>query len=249
MKIPVFQLVNLSIIIIVLGFLIWYAWDLFFGTGYSPIEWEHTRKSGKISKRLQQLEKNYPDKIRFFNWWFQIERLKREGVVGEFAEVGVYKGESAAVLHSMDPIRNFHLFDTFTGFSPQDLAFETGEAATYTPDRFSDTHIANVLQKISGNENIFLHPGHFPETAELVQGKIFALVNLDADLYMPTKAALGFFYNRLSPGGVIFIHDYNYRWEGLKRAVDEFAENIPESLVLFPDVDGTAMIVKSKDKE
>ena len=248
MKIPVFQLVNLSIILIVLGFLIWYVWDLFFGKGYDPVEWEHAHKTGRISKRLLQLQKNYPDKIRFFTWWFQIERLKREGVAGDFAEVGVYKGESAAVLHSMDPTRQFHLFDTFTGFSPQDLAFETGEAATYTPNRFSDTHVATVMQKISGNQNILLHPGHFPETADPVQEKLFALVNLDADLLLPTKAALEFFYQRLSPGGVIFIHDYNYKWKGIIQAVNEFAKNIPEGLVFMPDVDGTAMIVKSKEK-
>jgi hypothetical protein len=87
MKIPVFQLINLGIILVVLVFLIRYAWDLFFGKGYSPAAWEHARKSGHISRKLVQLEKHYPDKVRFFNWWFQVERLKRENVPGGFAEV------------------------------------------------------------------------------------------------------------------------------------------------------------------
>jgi O-methyltransferase len=246
MKIPVFQLINLGVILVVLAFLVRYAWDLFFGKGYSPVEWEHARKSGKISRKLVQLERNYPDKIRLFNWWFQVERMKREGIPGGFAELGVYKGESAAVLHSMEPGRKFHLFDTFTGFPAGDLVQETGEAATYTPDRFADTHITDVLRKISGNENIILHPGYFPDTSEQVRNEIFALVNLDADLYRPTRAALEFFYPRLSPGGVIFIHDYNYKWEGIQRAMDEFMRTIPESLVLIPDIDGTCMIVKNK---
>jgi O-methyltransferase len=246
MKIPVFQLINLGIILVVLVFLVRYAWDLFFGKGYSPTEWEHARKSGNFSRKLVHLEKNYPDKVRFFNWWFQVERLKREGIPGGFAELGVYKGESASVLHHMDPDRKFHLFDTFTGFPPRDLAHETGEAATYTPDRFADTRVTDVIRKISGNENIILHPGYFPETAEQVHNEIFSLVNLDADLYQPTRAALYFFYPRLSPGGVIFIHDYNYKWEGIKRAVDDFMMTIPENLVLVPDGDGTAMIVRNK---
>jgi O-methyltransferase len=246
MKIPVFQLINFGIILIVLVFLIRYTWDLFFGTGYSPVEWEHARKSGRISKKLLQLEKNYPDKIRFFNWWLQIERLKRDHIPGHFAEVGVYKGQSAALLHHMDPDRKFHLFDTFTGFPSRDLAHETGEAASYTPDRFADTNVAAVLRKISGNNNILLHPGYFPDTAEAIRNEKFALINLDADLYQPTKSALGFFYPRLSPGGIIFIHDYNHKWEGIKKAVDEFAGNIPESLVFMPDLDGTCMIVKNR---
>jgi O-methyltransferase len=247
MKFPVFQLINLFIILVVLVFLIKYAWDLFFGTGYSPAEWEHDRKSGLISKRLLKLAKNYQDKIRFFTWWLQVERLKRENVPGDFAELGVYKGESASVLHHMDPTRKFHLFDTFTGMPAKDLAHETGEAATYTPARFSDTHVTDVLRKISGNENVLLHPGYFPETADQVRNEIFALVNLDADLYQPTKAALEFFYPRLSPGGIIFIHDHNHKWEGVKKAVDEFARNIPESLVFAPDLEGTCMIIRNKN--
>jgi len=246
MKIPVFQLINLGVILVVLAFLVRYAWDLFFGKGYSPVEWEHARKSGQVSRKLLQLEKNYPDKVRFYNWWFQIERLKYENIPGAFAELGVYKGESAAVLHHMAPGRKFHLFDTFSGFPPSDLAHETGEAATYTPDRFSDTHVTEVLRKISGNENIIQHPGYFPETAEQVRNEKFALVNLDADLFQPTRAALDFFYPRLSPGGIIFIHDYNYKWEGIKKAVDEFIRTIPESLVLVADIDGSCMIVKNK---
>jgi len=246
MKIPVFQLINLGIILVVLIFLVRYAWDLFFGKGYSPVEWENAKKSGKISGKLLGLQKSYADKVRFYNWWFQIERLKFENVSGTFAELGVYKGESAAVLHHMDPGRRFHLFDTFTGFPAGDLAGETGEAATYTPNRFSDTHISDVLRKISGNDNILLHPGYFPATSDPLRNETFALVNLDTDLYKPTKAGLEFFYPRLSPGGVIFIHDYNYKWEGIKRAVDEFVKTIPESLVLVPDMDGTCMIMKNK---
>jgi len=249
MKIPVFQLINFGLILILFVFFIRYVWDLFFGTGYSPSEWENARKSGRLSLKLVDLQKNYPDKVRFFNWWFQIEKLKREQVPGCFAEIGVYKGESACVLHHMDPGRKFHLFDTFSGLPAKDLALETGEAASYTPDRFSDTHINKVLMRISGNGNILIHSGYFPETVEPVYDELFALVNLDADLYQPTRAALEFFYPRLSPGGVIFIHDYNYKWEGIQKALEEFIPKIPESLIFVPDLDGTVMIVKNRRTE
>jgi O-methyltransferase len=62
-------------------------------------------------------------------------------------------------------------------------------------------------------------------------------------------AALEFFYPRLSPGGIIFIHDHNHKWEGIQKAVNEFTSHIPETPVLVPDLDGTCMIVKNRRTE
>jgi hypothetical protein len=42
------------------------------------------------------------------------------------------------------------------------------------------------------------------------------------------------------------IHDYNEKWEGLMKAVDEFAATIPEPLVVIPDLDSTVMILKNR---
>ncbi|MCX6284987.1 MAG: class I SAM-dependent methyltransferase [Bacteroidetes bacterium] len=192
------------------------------------------------------MEKKYHDKVRFFNFWFQVERLRKEQVAGAFAELGVYQGESARALHHMDPERKFYLFDTFEGFKDQDLAIEKGEAASYTTSNFADTHIDKVLSTIAGNRNISVQPGYFPGSAlKLVQER-FALVNIDADLYNPTRAGLEFFYPRLSPGGVILVHDYNYQWEGVLRAVDDFCKTIPESMVIIPDRETTVMIIRRK---
>ena len=246
MKIPVFQVINYALILIVLVLFIRYIWDLLFNDHYQPDEWKDGLKNKQISLLLRKMEKNYPDKVRFFNWWFQIERIKRENVPGSFAELGVYKGESARILHHMDPGRKFHLFDTFGGFSEFDLEKETGEAATYTKKNFSDTSVKKVKVHIGGNENLIFHPGYFPETAVDCRNEVFALVNIDVDLYNPAKAGLEFFYPLLSPGGVIFIHDYNHKWEGLKKAVDEFLRVIPENPVMVPDMNGTIVLVKNK---
>jgi O-methyltransferase len=241
-----FQIINLLIILVVFIFLIRYVWDIFFSESYNPVSWQYSVKEGKISRKLLSLEKKFPDKVRFFNFWFQVERLKKTNVQGAFAEAGVYKGESAAVLHHMDADRVFHLFDTFSGFPAQDLMHETGEAATYTTKNFADTNISTVLKKIEGNTNLQIHQGYFPDTTKGLENEMFSLVNLDLDLYHPTKAALGFFYPRLSPSGVIIIHDYNPKWEGICKAVDEFIADEPEPLIMVPDSDGTCMIIKQR---
>lgn len=249
MHLPVFQLLNFSIILIVLIFLIKYLWDMFFGENYEPPAWEHARKKGILNPDLLRAARNYPDKIRLYNFWLQIQRINKEEIEGEMAELGVYKGESAQLLHHMSPSRTLHLFDTFEGFTGKDLQPETGEASSYTNKNFADTSVEKVFKKIGGNrEKIKVHPGYFPDSAAGLDNIAYALVSLDADLYNPTKAGLEYFYPRLSPGGVILIHDYNCKWEGLNKAVDEFVITIPEQLVLVPDLDSTVMIVKNRNQ-
>jgi len=246
MKFPLFQIINYTLILVVLILFIIYIWDMFFGGGHKPAAWQNAKKQNRIPKPLQRLERNYPDKVRFFNWWFQIERLKKENVPGVFAELGVYKGDSVRILHHMDPGRKFHLFDTFEGFTGTDLEGETGEASTYTTENFADTNVYKVLKKINGNQNIVIHKGYFPYTASGLENERFALVNIDCDLYNPTKAGLDFFYPRLSPGGVILIHDYNFKWEGIMKAVDEFTSIITDPYFLLPDLEGSMVIIKQK---
>jgi O-methyltransferase len=258
-----FQIISSLLILTVLILLVRYVWGIFFDKNYFPVEWEHAMKEGRISKELSRLERDYPDKVRFFNWWFQVERLKSDGVPGAFAELGVYKGESAKIIHLMDPSRKFHLYDTFEGFKEEDLKNETGEAATYTTRNFADTSLEAVRRNLGDSDRFVYHQGRFRESSvgKSTVGQLgsrivqlsnrptaqlnFALVNLDADLYNPTKAGLEYFYPLLSPGGVIFIHDYNFKWPGIKKATNEFVSTISETLVMVPDMDGSVMILKS----
>lgn len=222
---------------------------MFFGESYEPPAWEHARKQGILNKKLLKAARNYPDQVRMYNYWLQIQQIEKDGIKGDFAELGVYKGDSAKLLHLMAPGRTLHLFDTFEGFTTTDLQPEKGEASTYTTKNFADTSINKVLKNIGGNPTLIkVHAGYFPQSAADKEDVSFALVNLDADLYNPTKAGLEYFYPRLSPGGVIFIHDYNYKWEGLMKAVDEFVTTIPEKLIFVPDLDSSVMIVKKKSE-
>lgn len=239
----IFQLIQLILLIIIFAYLLYYVYTLLFDKNYQPKAWKKVLKEGEISKDLKSAENKYRDKVRFFNFWFQVERLKN--ISGVFAELGVYKGDSAYILHLMDPSREFHLFDTFEGFTNKDLEIETGKASNYTKHNFADTSIEQVKEKLSSDKFIF-HKGYFPETTDNFKDIQFALVNMDADLYNPTKAGLQFFYPRLVPGGVIIVHDYNPDWPGIMKAVDDFAATIAEPIVPLPDQDSTVMIFKSK---
>jgi hypothetical protein len=161
-----FQIISSILVLAVLILLVRYAWGIFFDTNYRPVEWEKSRKQGLISKELIRMERNYPDKVRFFNWWFQVERLKKDGVPGDFAELGVYKGESAKIIHALDSSRKFHLYDTFEGFNDEDLRHETGEAATYTTRNFADTSLGSA--KIPEDDKLCSIPGVSESTVDIV---------------------------------------------------------------------------------
>ena len=112
------------------------------------------------------------------------------------------------------------------------------------------------------SERVHLCPGHFPasleemnqdsdQVAESLKGTSFALVSLDPDLYAPTLAGLDYFYPRLSPGGMIVLHDYdNRQFVGVQRAVREYEQKLissgghPLRLVPIGDLHGSCVIIK-----
>ncbi len=243
-----FSLLQLTNGILVLIFL--YLGFKFVETNWSykiskPYAWDEAVRQDRISKKLKKIERFYRDKVRFYTFWLQIERLKKESIIGSFAEVGVYKGETARMIHEIDPSRNFHLFDTFEGFDQKDILHEDSSNPWHSID-FSDTGVEIVMKFIDGNNNIIFHKGYFPVTTENLPHQTYAFVHLDADLYKPTLAGLQYFYPRLSNGGVIIIHDYNHNWGGVTKAVDEFVQTIPENPIAVSDWQGSVMIVKNK---
>ncbi len=238
-----FNVIQMGLLAVLLVYFIYYIYTIFFGKEYQPLSWKYESKAGSVSNELQKAERKYTDKNRFFNFWFQVERLKKDNISGSYAELGVYKGDSANIVHLMDPSREFHLFDTFEGFQQKDLEVEKGKAATYTIHNFADTSIERVKQKLTSEKFIF-HKGYFPDTTQDIKDERFALVNMDADLYNPTKAGLEFFYPRLSPGGVIIVHDYNHDWPGIMKAVNDFAQTISTPIVTLADADSSVMLFK-----
>jgi SAM-dependent methyltransferase len=187
---------------------------------------------------------NAGDLPRLYALMMNVRQVLTENVVGDIAELGVFQGNSAAVLAHYARIygRQLLLFDTFGGFDRRDLVGRDGSRQA----EFASTSLAYVREFV-GDDNVHYVRGWFPESIppDLYASR-FCLVHIDCDLYKPMKAGLEFFYERLSPGGLLIIHDYvNPFWEGIKRAVDEFCGRIPERPVVFGDKSGTAMIRKS----
>ena len=175
-----------------------------------------------------------------------LRTLIQNNVEGEFAELGVYRGEAAKLIHHYCPERSLTLFDTFDGFNKKDISFENkqiknSESITHFKDT-SEKLVLDTLQPRS--ENIHIKKGYFPDSlTKEYDSKRFAFVHLDADLYKPTKNGLEFFYPRMNSRGIILVHDYN-AWPGVRKAVDEFLLDKPELVIPMPDKSGSAIFVK-----
>ena len=152
------------------------------------------------------------------------EQIRACAIPGDLAELGVYRGDFAACINAAFPSRRLHLFDTFSGFDKRDVEIErSGELSRAKAGDFCDTSAEAVLARLPRRDLAVLHAGWFPETFSGLEETRFAFVSIDADLYAPTAAALPLFWDRLSPGGALLIHDVNgAQFTGAGKAVREF---------------------------
>jgi O-methyltransferase len=177
------------------------------------------------------------------------EEIRKGAIEGAIAELGVYQGELAVELNRLFPDRRIVLFDTFEGFAASDIEKEEAYAnETHRHRDFSNTSVELVRGRLPHPETAEFIAGFFPESLEQLKDRDeirFAMVSLDPDLYEPVRQGLVYFYPRMSPGGVIVIHDYNStQYPGVRSAVQEYCRE--RSLVPVPlsDLHGTAVLVK-----
>lgn len=166
------------------------------------------------------------------------------GVAGDFLEVGVWRGGSAALIGnraSSFPEAKMWLADTFTGVpkpvSSNDTIYQGGEHA--------DTSIEDV-QEILRNCGVLEYEilrGFFPEeTAHLLSDKIFRLAHIDVDSYDSAMNVFNWVWPRVSPGGLVIFDDYGF-WgcEGVAMFVNELKKN---GLPVIHNLNGHAILWK-----
>ncbi|MCL2080210.1 MAG: TylF/MycF family methyltransferase [Oscillospiraceae bacterium] len=182
-------------------------------------------------KYSEEARNNFLKSFSFYAYENNIE--------GSAAEIGVHRGSFAKEINRVFPTKKLYLFDTFEGFPENDLDVEKSK----NPDSqglfnwveknnfLKDCTVEDVINIMPFPENCMIKKGYFPETFDIRHEK-FAFVNIDTDLYQPTKAGLEIFYPLMSSGGVILIHDYFCGCLGVTKAVDEFLEK--EGLTAIP---------------
>ncbi len=189
---------------------------------------------------------NQHDMARFYFFCLTFDQIVKEGLEGDLAELGTYKGHTATLLAGMARHlgRTAYVMDTFEGFNTGDLK---GIDSAGNPNAFSDTSL-DVVRALVGDANVRYVKGYFPDSArELPPDGRYCLVHIDCDLYAPIISALEYFYPRMVPGGFIIVHDYSsLYWHGAEKAVDEFFADKPEAVLPLPDSAGSVAVRKSR---
>jgi O-methyltransferase len=176
---------------------------------------------------------------------------------GDFVECGVAKGGSMmAIAYTLLELgitdRDLFLYDTFEGMPEPEQADRGrfGEPAHRSWRKRRDqagrsTWINHGVEEVRSN---LLLTGYPEERMHFIRGKVedtlptaspggaIALLRLDTDWYASTRAELEHLYPKLVRGGILIVDDY-FRWQGARKATDEFLQQheIPMFLVRVDD--------------
>lgn len=166
---------------------------------------------------------------------------------GAIVDIGVYRGSSTftwaklcEIFCPTDVRKTVYGFDTFAGFAAldeRDGGEDTSQelqaggyfgGATIEDDLQLAQRAMNFDRHLRHLDRVHLVKGDVAETVprfveEKGNGLKIALLNLDADLYQPTKTALDHLVPRMVPGGIIILDEYAVEtFGGETSAVDEY---------------------------
>jgi hypothetical protein len=174
-------------------------------------------------------------------------------VQGDFVECGVNAGFiSSAIMQGLEwntQSRRFYLIDTFSGpvfgqYSPDEIlanrlsfAQQAVQAGAYVTD------MDRVQKNFAEWRNAIVIPGAVPEVLKSIDFGAVAFVHIDMNCALPERNALEFFWDRLSPGGIILLDDYAYYGHSCQReAIDASAGARGAHVLALPT--GQGLIVK-----
>jgi O-methyltransferase len=165
---------------------------------------------------------------------------------GDFAECGVYKGGTAHLLANTirGSGKQLCLFDTFEGMPCSAEA----DASGHHKGDFGSTSIESVKKYLSPFDYVEFFPGFIPDTLPPLTQRKFSFVHVDVDLYSSVMDCCHFFYERLTPGGVLIFDDYGFKMykQAGRRAVDEFFDTKPDQPIVLPT--GQCLVIKSTQR-
>jgi len=145
--------------------------------------------------------------------------------------------------------RRFFLIDTFAGpvltqYSRREVekgrrihAEKALKAGAYVTD------LSRVRANFAQWENVILVQGSVPEILEKTGIGAVAFVHIDMNCALPERAAFEFFWDLLSPGGVILFDDYAYYGHDEQRqSIDEAARAKGADILSLPT--GQGLIIR-----
>lgn len=187
----------------------------------------------RISSELK--DNCYLDSEERYTIYSSIKAVSR--ILGDIAEVGVYRGGSAKLICEIKGNKNLYLFDTFAGLP------DTDKNDLVKKGWLAETSLEKVKEYLNGYLSVHFLKGLFPDTAQSISNCKFSFVHLDTDTYQSTLDGLVFFWPRMVSGARLVSHDYNASdVGGIKKAFVKFFEDQQEKIIEIADTQ--VMIIK-----
>ena len=138
------------------------------------------------------------------------------GVAGHIAEVGTYKGSAFFLfaklikIYESESLTQVHGFDWFQGMGEDSIELKV-ESGSYAAN---EETVRKLIQIQDLNSISFLHKMDVTKDLKPFLDKNkhlqFKIVFLDAGLYNVVKTCLTLFWERLTPGGILILDQYNH---------------------------------------
>ena len=213
----------------------WIKEDESVSSFYPAVFWDDKR----------ELKNYYKDFTREQTVKLLSDRIHKFNISGCVAELGVFRGDFTIIIQSLFPDRKLYLYDSFEGFSATDLEKdESIENRTGETQKFKETSVEFVLNRLSSTNELVVRKGFFPDTF-LEDKDGFCFVSIDFNLYDPVKSALDLFYPQMINGGYILVSDYYAPfYSGTRKAVDLFCKENNKTPIPVSDFYGSVIIAK-----
>jgi hypothetical protein len=170
-------------------------------------------------------------------------------VRGDFVECGVNAGfMSSAIMHRLrwqhvDKV--FFLVDTFQGpvlsqYSDEEVRL--GQRRVVENAMAKGAYVTD-MERIRTNyaewPNVEIVPGAVPDVLEQLQVDQVAFLHLDMNCAHPECAALEYFWEKLTPGGVVLLDDYAaHGYDTLAKEIDDAASARGAEVLSLPTGQG-----------
>lgn len=176
-----------------------------------------------------------------------LQQVLAKNIAGDVVELGCYRGDTSILfqreLQKTD--KTLWLYDSFAG-----LPEKTREDSSAAGDQFKSGELfvtkREVIEKFK-RHNLPLpkiKKAFFEDldpTNDLPEKICFAF--LDGDLYTSIKTSLTLVQDKMQPGSIVIIHDYNNpELPGSARAVDEWLKNHRYQIKQFKTQETLAII-------
>lgn len=169
-----------------------------------------------------------------------------EFVPGVVVECGVGQGNGLALWTRINfdcltliegRNRKIWAFDSFEGFPQLAAEDEATKNFSRSLEEYRQFNIPYVrktlldfgLSSADIDRQISLVKGFIPDSCKNYDGGAIALLYIDLDIYEGYRDCLAFFYDKVSPGGVIAFDEYlkpldTHKWPCAAKAINEFLD-------------------------